>query len=55
MLQEAIKHLNTYFGYNSFRTGQSQIIENVLQKQDTLVIMPTGGGNRSVIKYLPYV
>ena len=52
MLQEAIKHLNTYFGYSSFRTGQSQIIENVLQKQDTLVIMPTGGG-KSVCYQIP--
>ncbi len=44
MLQIALQHLKTYFGYDSFRTGQAQVIENVLQNQDTLVIMPTGGG-----------
>lgn len=44
MLQQAITHLNTYFGYDSFRKGQSQVIENILKNKDTLVIMPTGGG-----------
>lgn len=44
MLQQAAQILKNYFGYDSFRTGQQQVIENVLNKHDTLCVMPTGGG-----------
>jgi len=44
MLQEAQKILKTYFGYSSFRIGQKEIISQILQHQDTLGILPTGGG-----------
>lgn len=43
-MQEAKKHLQTYFGYASFRIGQEQAIAQVLDGIDTLVVMPTGGG-----------
>jgi ATP-dependent DNA helicase RecQ len=36
--------LRAIFGYTDFRLDQQRIIESVLAKQDTLVIMPTGGG-----------
>lgn len=36
--------LNKVFGYKSFRDKQKSIIENILDGNDTLVLMPTGGG-----------
>jgi ATP-dependent DNA helicase RecQ len=44
MLEKAIDILQQYFGYPSFREGQQQAIASVLEEEDTLVIMPTGGG-----------
>jgi len=39
--QEILKH---QFGFDSFRMNQQQAIETVLQREDCLVLMPTGGG-----------
>ncbi|MDM5333576.1 DNA helicase RecQ [Ureibacillus composti] len=44
MLRQAQKILKDYFGYDSFRKGQQEVIQNVLNGQDTLCVMPTGGG-----------
>ena len=39
-----LKILNTYFGYTGFRKGQEAIILSVLKNQNTLALLPTGGG-----------
>lgn len=44
LLTRATDVLRDYFGYDSFRTGQEKVIEKVLKGQDTLCVMPTGGG-----------
>lgn len=44
LLQQAQQILQSYFGYEEFRDGQQQAIASVLAGQDTLVVMPTGGG-----------
>ena len=38
------KALKKYFGYDSFKNGQEEIIRTVLSGRDTLAFMPTGGG-----------
>lgn len=43
-IQAAEHILKEVFGFEEFRSLQKDIIQNVLQKRDTLAIMPTGGG-----------
>ncbi|MCP4399696.1 MAG: ATP-dependent DNA helicase RecQ, partial [bacterium] len=44
MIDRAQQVLKEVFGYDNFRTLQKEVIQHVLQRNDTLVIMPTGGG-----------
>ena len=41
---EALQILNNVFGYNSFRRGQEEIINTLLNKKNILAVMPTGAG-----------
>ncbi|MFN5985223.1 MAG: DNA helicase RecQ [Fluviicola sp.] len=44
--------LRTYFGFDQFKGTQEEIIQNVLDRKNTFVIMPTGGG-KSLCYQLP--
>lgn len=47
-----LQTLNSVFGYEDFRSNQRDIITTVLNGQDCLVLMPTGGG-KSICYQLP--
>ena len=44
--------LRTFWGYESFRDNQKEIIQSVLDQKDTLAILPTGGG-KSICYQVP--
>ena len=48
------KQLHQSFGLESFRPGQKEVIEAVLSGQDSLLVMPTGGG-KSLCYQLPSI
>ncbi|QGG46264.1 DNA helicase RecQ [Heliorestis convoluta] len=52
LIEQAQALLHKYYGYSSFRSGQVPLIGQILQGQDTLGIMPTGGG-KSICYQVP--
>ena len=51
-MSRATEVLKKYFGYDSFREGQEQLVESILKGQDTFGIMPTGAG-KSICYQVP--
>lgn len=52
MLNKARQILQKFYGYEDFRPGQKKVVESLLNKNDTVVIMPTGAG-KSICFQIP--
>jgi ATP-dependent DNA helicase RecQ len=52
MENTALNVLETYYGYKTFRRGQKDIIDKIINGEDVLAIMPTGGG-KSICYQIP--
>lgn len=52
MLNKARQILKKFYGYEDFRPGQKKVVESLLNKNDTVAIMPTGAG-KSICFQIP--
>ncbi|MFF2450738.1 DNA helicase RecQ [Neobacillus sp. NPDC058068] len=52
MFEKALPLLESHFGYDAFRKGQEQAIRSVLTGENTICVMPTGGG-KSICYQIP--
>ena len=54
MINRAVEVLQNTFGFNQYRPPQEEVVNTLLEGQDALVIMPTGGG-KSLCYQLPAI
>src|SRR5699024_9167702 len=52
MTAQTLELLHRYFGYETFRPGQEKVVHHILNQNNTLAIMPTGGG-KSICYQIP--
>lgn len=52
MLSKARQILQKFYGYEDFRSGQKKVVESLLNRNDTVAIMPTGAG-KSICFQIP--
>lgn len=52
MLNKARQVLQKFYGYEDFRPGQKKVVESLLNRKDTVAIMPTGAG-KSICFQIP--
>src|SRR5690625_3270455 len=52
LVEKSLEILQTYFGYRTFREGQQETIQYIIQENNTLAVMPTGGG-KSICYQIP--
>lgn len=53
-MEEQLRLLKRFFGYDRFRPLQADVIRRTIEKKDSLVLMPTGGG-KSICYQLPAI
>ena len=51
-MQSALQILQKYWGHSNLRKKQDKIINSIIEKKDTLALLPTGGG-KSICYQIP--